>query len=306
MSQRRLAWTIWAVSVAFALVWVLVDTSVEGSERSIGEYLFTVGGVLLYATVGALITSRQRGNRVGLIFAWVALAAAVSGASGAYAQLAVERGLPFAGASTWLANLGVVAIVGPIAFLFLIFPTGSPPSRRWGWLLKVMVGAYAITLVLFAVTPGPHASGFRRHQQPGDQPDRPPHRMERGRGGHHGSLRIDPLHRCDRVGRFADPAVPRSGHRGAPADPLAGLARRVHGRVRRRVPPPGGDRSASGGQCGLGVGFRRLDRPPLRRDPRHLCGRDPQTRPLGSRRRRQEDRAVRVPRRRVHDRRGPR
>ena len=160
MSQRRLAWTIWAASVAFAFVWVLVDASVESSDRSIGEYLFTVGGVLLYATVGALITSRQRGNRVGLIFAWVALAAAVSGASGAYAQLAVERGLPFAVASAWLANLGVVAIVGPIAFLFLIFPTGSPPSRRWGWLLKVMIGAYAITLVLFALTPGRMRAGF--------------------------------------------------------------------------------------------------------------------------------------------------
>ena len=160
MNQRRLAWTVWAVSVAFALVWVLVDASVENSESGIGEYLFAVGGVLLYATIGALITSRQRGNRIGLIFEWVALAGAVTGASGAYARLAVERDLPLAAASTWLANLGVVAIIGPIAFLFLIFPTGSPPSRRWGWLLEVMIGAYAVTLVLFAVTPGRMRAGF--------------------------------------------------------------------------------------------------------------------------------------------------
>ena len=245
MSQRRLAWTIWAVSVAFALVWVLVDASVESSERSIGEYLFTVGGVLLYATVGALITSRQRGNRVGLIFAWVALAAAVSGASGAYAQLAVERGLPFAVASTWLANLGVVAIVGPIAFLFLIFPTGSPPSRRWGWLLKVMIGAYAVTLVLFAVTPGRMRAGFADIDGQLIEPDRPPHRVERSGGNDHDRLRIDRLHRSDRVDRFPDPAVPRSGHRGAPADPLVGVARRFHVCVHRRAVPPGSDRCAS-------------------------------------------------------------
>jgi signal transduction histidine kinase len=160
MTQRRLAWAIWAVSVAFALVWVLVDASLESSDSGVGDYLFILGGILLYATVGALITSRQRGNRVGLIFAWVALAAAGSGASGAYARLAVERGLPLAGASTWLANIGVVAIIGPIAFLFLIFPTGSPLSRRWGWLLKVMVAAYAITVVVYAVTPGLMRAGF--------------------------------------------------------------------------------------------------------------------------------------------------
>jgi len=160
VSRRRLAWAIWAASVAFALVWVFVDAAVESSESGVGDSLFIVAAVLLYATVGALITSRQRGNRIGLIFAWVALAAAVSGTSGAYARLAVERDLPLAGATTWLANLGVVAIIGPIAFLFLIFPTGRPPSRRWGWLLRVMLGAYAITIVLFALTPGRMRAGF--------------------------------------------------------------------------------------------------------------------------------------------------
>jgi signal transduction histidine kinase len=51
-------------------------------------------------------------------------------------------------------------MIGPLAFLFLIFPTGEPPSRRWGWLLRLMLAAYAVTIVLFALTPGPLQAGF--------------------------------------------------------------------------------------------------------------------------------------------------
>jgi signal transduction histidine kinase len=160
VTSRSLAWSIWAASLASALAWVIVDAFVQGSDSGILDDVFIFGAVLLYATVGALITSRQPGNRVGLIFAWVGMAAAVGGASGAYAQLAAEHDLPLASATTWLANLGVVAIIGPIAFLFLIYPTGTPPSRRWGWLLKVMLGAFALTIVLFALTPGRMKAGF--------------------------------------------------------------------------------------------------------------------------------------------------
>ena len=160
MTQRRIAWAVWVVSVAFAVLWVLLDVSVVRSDSGVLDYLFIVGAIVLYATVGALITSRQRANRMGVLFAGVALTSAVCGASGAYARLAVERQLPLIEATTWLANIGVALMIGPIAFLFLIFPTGAPPSRRWAWLLKLMIGAYAATIVMFALTPGIMQAGF--------------------------------------------------------------------------------------------------------------------------------------------------
>ena len=160
MNQRRLAWTVWIVSIVFAVVWVLVDVAVERGSGGVVDYVFILGAIVLYATVGALITSRQRANRMGVIFAWVALTSAVCGTSGSYARLAVERQLPLLEATTWLANIGVALMIGPIAFLFLIFPTGAPPSKRWAWLLKVMLGAYALTIVLFALTPGIMKAGF--------------------------------------------------------------------------------------------------------------------------------------------------
>ena len=92
MNQRRLAWTIWGVSLAFAVGAVIVDRLAGGAD--IGESIFVLLAVLLYATVGALITSRQAGNRVGLLFAWVGLSASISLLAGSYATLAQREICP--------------------------------------------------------------------------------------------------------------------------------------------------------------------------------------------------------------------
>jgi signal transduction histidine kinase len=164
MNQRRLAWTIWGISLAFLIAWLIVDAS--STPVDIGEYAFVVFAVLLYSTVGALITSRQAGNRVGLLFAWVGLSASISLLAGSYANLAQQRDLPFLAAAAWVGRVGFAAMFGPLAFLFLIFPTGSPPSRRWGWLLRVMLVAYAVMMIGFALTPGSLEAGFAELPRP--------------------------------------------------------------------------------------------------------------------------------------------
>jgi signal transduction histidine kinase len=164
MNQRRLAWTIWGISLAFLIAWLFVDASSGPVE--IGEYAFVVFAVLLYSTVGALITSRQSSNRVGLLFAWVGLSASISLLAGSYATLAQQRDLPFLAWAAWVGRVGFAAMFGPLGFLFLIFPTGRPPSRRWGWLLRVMLVAYAVTMIGFALTPGPLEAGFAELPRP--------------------------------------------------------------------------------------------------------------------------------------------
>ena len=158
MNQRRLAWTIWGVSLAFAVGYVIVDRFAGGAD--LGEGIFALLAVLLYATVGALITSRQAGNRVGLLFAWVGLSASTSLLAGSYATLAQLNDLPLLPAAAWIGRVGFAAMFGPLAFLFLIFPTGQPPSRRWGWLLRVMLVAFAVLMIGFALTPGSLEAGF--------------------------------------------------------------------------------------------------------------------------------------------------
>jgi signal transduction histidine kinase len=164
MNQRRIAWTIWGLSIAFAIAWLAVDAS--STPVDIGEYAFVLFAVVLYSTVGALITSRQSGNRVGLLFAWVGLSASISLLAGSYATLAQQEDLPLLAAAAWVGRVGFVAMFGPLGFLFLIFPTGRPPSRRWGWLLRVMLVAYAVVMIGFALTPGPLEAGFAELPRP--------------------------------------------------------------------------------------------------------------------------------------------
>jgi hypothetical protein len=164
MNHRRLAWTIWGLSVAFAAGFVITDAS--STNVDIGEYLFVLSAVILYSTVGALITSRQSGNRVGWLFAWVGFSASISLLAGAYAALALLRNLPAAASTAWLGRVGFVAMFGPLAFLCLIFPTGRPASRRWGWLMRVMLAAFAVVIIGFALTPGSLVAGFAELPRP--------------------------------------------------------------------------------------------------------------------------------------------
>ena len=79
---------------------------------------------------------------------------------------------------------------GPLAFLFLIFPTGQPPSRRWGWLLRVMLVAFAVAMIGFALTPGSLEAGFAELPEPVDEPDRTPLGVEAGDRNDHDRGRI--------------------------------------------------------------------------------------------------------------------
>ena len=66
----RIAWAVWAVTVALIVAWVpivRIAKTEEGSDLS-GLLLIPLY-VLGFATVGALITSRQPRNRIGLVYA---------------------------------------------------------------------------------------------------------------------------------------------------------------------------------------------------------------------------------------------
>jgi hypothetical protein len=76
MSARtaaRLAWSLWALSLAFTLVNVafrVLNSSTPTAEPR-GSLILEVGFFLLFvsfATVGALVASQQPGNTIGWIF----------------------------------------------------------------------------------------------------------------------------------------------------------------------------------------------------------------------------------------------
>ena len=110
-----------------------------------------------FATVGALVASRWPRNAVGWLFCWLGLSFSMVGASEEYAlyALATEPGsLPWGGGALWLAAFfGGPVLFAVFALVFLLFPDGRLPSRRWKpavWLEAVAV----VCFVAFAFLPG--------------------------------------------------------------------------------------------------------------------------------------------------------
>jgi len=158
-TATRLAWSLWALSVALAASAVslfALTRSVQIGDVRRDVALVAALSFLAYSTVGALIVSRLPGNRIGWLFLVAGLSAELLSAAQGYAAYAllVEPGsLPGGVWAAWLRSWGGV-LSYPLAatFLLLLFPTGRLPSRRWqpvAWLagaslfLAAVGGAFA-------------------------------------------------------------------------------------------------------------------------------------------------------------------
>jgi hypothetical protein len=146
---RWLAWGLWlAIVGSFAAV-VVTGAAAEDGEGSAFAYTFFVGA---FATMGALVASRQPRNPIG----WILL---TGGAAYTIGGLTITQTESEGGAHVlvhWLSTWVWMAGIGPIAtFGLLLFPDGHLPSPRWrafAWFAAVAIGATAAAI---AFAPGP-------------------------------------------------------------------------------------------------------------------------------------------------------
>jgi len=166
MSPRvsaRLAWSVWALSVAFALSSVPLYWSTSPSVVLLGvpqivAVLALAALVLAFSTVGALIVARRPGNGVGWILCAAGLTIGVTTLISGYAvfSLAAPSRLPGTEWAAWFAYWIWVPGVGPaMTFGLLLFPDGRLPSRRWRVAGLLAVVALATLAFGSAFTPGP-------------------------------------------------------------------------------------------------------------------------------------------------------
>ena len=106
---------------------------------------------LSMAYIGSLIASRRPDNAIGWLLLWTTLAIGTGFVSDEYSKYALVTnpgalpgGVWVAWASSWAWAIGIIPIV---TFLFLLFPDGHLPSRRWRPVAWAAAAALALVTV---------------------------------------------------------------------------------------------------------------------------------------------------------------
>jgi hypothetical protein len=142
MSARgaaRLAWSLWAAFVMFA-----AGTVALVAFQDVIEDELIVVALTAYASVGALIASRQPENSVGWILLVIGLAFALNAFAESYAATASNPGRV---AVAWLAGWFWYLWLALAAFILpLVFPHGRLLSRRWRLAVWLTLAALILSI----------------------------------------------------------------------------------------------------------------------------------------------------------------
>ena len=153
----RLVWVLCGLAMALAVSALLLQ--VLGS-RPVAAPVLVQDGLLvaleiLCVLVGALISVHRPGNRIGGLLLAGALALSVfSFLENYFGYAARQPGvLPDLRAVAWIANGALLAGVGAVVLMLLLYPTGILPSSRWRPVAWALVGWGLVAVALSTVQP---------------------------------------------------------------------------------------------------------------------------------------------------------
>jgi hypothetical protein len=161
MSARtaaRLAWSLWALSVALTgLSLLLLVLILRYPNSYIFDWWLGNALVVVDATVGAIVASRRPENPVGWLLCLSGVIVGTSSFTSQYAiytLLARPGSLPAGEASAWVAAWMLPIMIGLQVSYILLFPNGRLPGRRWRWLAWLTVVFVLVGMLTFAFSPG--------------------------------------------------------------------------------------------------------------------------------------------------------
>ncbi len=146
------AWLIAVTTLVMAAV-TIYFTVVNGQFATDGLFqTLAIASALSYLVVGALLSIRNPGNRIGRLMQVFALIWTTAGLANQYLVYSVYTTvLPLTHLAAWIDVWGGIATLLFVPFIVLLFPTGTPPSRRWrpvAWGLGVS-GVISVISVAF-------------------------------------------------------------------------------------------------------------------------------------------------------------
>jgi hypothetical protein len=156
----RLAWLVTAAGLALlagAVILILLRSTVPalpGDQPWTSDLLVTAS-LAVAIVVGGFVAARLPRN----LYGWLLLAFGVG--NGGLHSFAVEyilvseqiRPLPLTPPAFYVAALGFSLWLAAIPLLFLLFPNGQLPSRRWRWLAVVVVFSFLVLAAFMWLSP---------------------------------------------------------------------------------------------------------------------------------------------------------
>ena len=160
----RIAWSLFSATLVLLAVQTAIvlasQTPLRSDDQGLNAFPIITVGTALGALIGALIASRDPGNRVGWLFCVGPLGTAIGLVADAFGTAVAFHGQP---APDWMIeptvvlsySLGAVWALTVVSATFLIVPDGRLPSKRWrpvAWALPVPFVVSTVVLISYAWT----------------------------------------------------------------------------------------------------------------------------------------------------------
>ena len=147
--MNRVALLLLAMTTAFLLTGTLLEV---GLEPVLGSLALDVVPIAL-AVVGALIAARHPGNPIGWLFCGMGLLDGLETLTHGYGLRAAAEGLPVGEIAEWISSWIWIPMIALWSLVFLLFPDGRLPSRRWRFVAWLSFAGCALAAPGHALDP---------------------------------------------------------------------------------------------------------------------------------------------------------
>jgi DNA-binding SARP family transcriptional activator len=157
-TARWLAWSLFGVSIVLAIVGTVLNVVGHPTATDLNYGVDFSTTFLGFSLVGALVASRLPRNPIGWLLLTQGLCWELSGALAGYANYVLFARPDFLAGGTvaaWALNWLYLPAIAAAILLFLLFPDGRLPSRRWLPMVWLLALGLLLSLGATMVAPGP-------------------------------------------------------------------------------------------------------------------------------------------------------